>query len=248
MAVLRLKVLLALTAAFALFSPALAEPGSPVVAEFFAGTKVAAGSAKKAVESADAFFSGLKKAFPNESLILLRENGEVSGLSRTSADFLTYRNVSYRITNKLPLNGQPLLILDGVMPVKGESGAVSTALAQLKKERRQPMKLEAMRSKERIKVKVDVVFREHFSEGTRILLLVMESAAAPAPVLQTVDLGYLTPGHRGSLEQVIKLDKSWFDGRAPLPLKVVALLQREDDKHILSAAQAEVAVKAYALF
>jgi len=50
------------------------------------------------------------------------------------------------------------------------------------------------------------------------------------------------------LEQVIKLDKSWFDGRAPLPLKVVALLQREDDKQILSAAQAEVAVKAYALF
>ncbi|MDX1990537.1 MAG: hypothetical protein SFV17_27835 [Candidatus Obscuribacter sp.] len=245
---MRLKVLLALAAAFAAVSPVLAEPGSPVVAEFFAGTRVAAGSAKKSVAPGDAFFSALKKAFPNENLILLRESGEVSGLSRTTADFLTYRSVSYRMTNKLPLNGEPLLILDGIMPVKSDSGAVSSALAKLKQERRQPMKLEAVRSKERIKVKVDVVFREHFSEGTRILLLVMESAPVPAPVLQTVDLGYLTPGHRGSLEQVLKLDRSWLEGRAQAPLRVVALLQREDDKRILSAAQAEVAVKTYALF
>lgn len=246
---MKTKILLALATTFSFFMPAQAQPQpSPVVVEFLNGNKASVAGARKVVPPEEAFFSGLKKVFPAENLVLLKEISTYPGLSRQTNDFLAYRNVRYRMVNKLPLSGEPLLILDGARLAKSERADVAAAISKLKKDQRQPMKLEAVRSKERIKVSVDVVFREHFSEGTRILLLVMESAPVPTPVLQIVDSGYLAPGHRGPQEQVLKLDRSWFDGRSAMPLRVVALLQREGDQEILSAAQTEVVVKPYALF
>ncbi len=218
----------------------VAAPPLPVVVELFVTGDDAANKA------ALALLKSLPAKMSNQNILIMSEHvaRDKAGNYAPGTAQLVQRH--FELHDKYKVNNlkAPLMVVDGVMRVLPltEEG-VRKAIADVRKENRQLVTVDASISGKNLKINVFADSKRRVTDNCRIGAFIWASpidtsvADAQEPVVrQVVDFGYLNCGHKGANTTVVALDKSWYNSDLYKQLNIVAVIQNCDTGRIIGAS------------